>query len=349
MRATWRRKVLRPNPRLFSLLFSRARARVAMVASMWIAQGGEQSVPPRGAAAIADGGGPEPVRNRVLVVLRAPTRQIYWVALLLVAAVLVVTATLSYHAVDRELTNAAMSRRVAVAQLAAATLSATFDRLVDVTVSLATRVRFRELVAEVSPVYERTALPKINVFAVATPIRRNDGNIAAILVLQVRAESFLEWARGIDVGPDGFMTFKSVEILLVEDNSTDAELTMHALRRNKLANNVTWVKDGVEALDFIYCRGSHAGRRNDHPRLILLDLKLPKVDGIEVLRQLKSDERTKTIPVVVLTSSAEERDMVESYKLGVNSYIVKPVDFEQFGETVGKAGLYWMLMNQVPE
>lgn len=142
--------------------------------------------------------------------------------------------------------------------------------------------------------------------------------------------------------------FHSVEILLVEDNPTDAELTMRALRKSKLANQVTWVKDGSEALDFIYCRGAYAARRNGHPRLVLLDLKLLKVDGIEVLRQIKSDVHTKTIPVVMLTSSAEERDVVESYKLGVNSYIVKPVDFEQFGETVAKAGLYWMLMNRVP-
>lgn len=140
--------------------------------------------------------------------------------------------------------------------------------------------------------------------------------------------------------------FRSVEILLVEDNPTDAELTMRALRRNNLANNVTWVKNGAEALDFVFCRGAYGSRKNDHPKLILLDLKLPKVDGIEVLRQIKSDEGTKTIPVVVLTSSAEERDIMESYRLGVNSYLVKPVDFEQFGQTVSKAGFYWMLMNK---
>lgn len=141
---------------------------------------------------------------------------------------------------------------------------------------------------------------------------------------------------------------QSVEILLVEDNPTDAELTMRALRKINLANSVTWVKDGQQALDFVYRRGTYGGRADDHPKLILLDLKLPKVDGVEVLRQLKSDEHTKTIPVVMLTSSAEESDIVRSYKLGVNSYIVKPVDFEQFGETVAKAGLYWMLMNRVP-
>lgn len=142
--------------------------------------------------------------------------------------------------------------------------------------------------------------------------------------------------------------FRSVEILLVEDNPTDAELTMRALRENNLANHVTWIKNGAEALDFVFCRGAYRSRKNDHPKLILLDLKLPKVDGIEVLRQIKSDEAAKMIPVVVLTSSAEERDIVESYRLGVNSYLVKPVDFEHFGETVAKAGLYWMLMNKTP-
>ena len=142
---------------------------------------------------------------------------------------------------------------------------------------------------------------------------------------------------------------KSVEILLVEDNATDAELTMRALRRNNLANNVVWVKNGAEALDFLFCQGAYAGRRNDKPKLILLDVKMPKVGGLEVLRQVKSDERTKTIPVVMLTSSGEEPDIAESYKLGANSYIVKPVDFEQFGETVAKAGLYWMVVNQVPD
>jgi len=143
--------------------------------------------------------------------------------------------------------------------------------------------------------------------------------------------------------------FEKVEILLVEDNATDAELTLRALRKLNLANNMTWLKNGAEALDFLFCAGPYASRKNDQPKLILLDLKLPKVDGIEVLRRIKSDERTKMIPVVMLTSSAEERDIVDSYKLGVNSYIVKPVDFEQFGETVAKAGLYWMLMNKTPE
>ena len=139
-----------------------------------------------------------------------------------------------------------------------------------------------------------------------------------------------------------------VEILLVEDNPTDAELTLRALRRNNLSNNVVWVKDGAEALDFLYTRGAYATRKNGTPKLILLDLKLPKIDGIEVLRALKSDEKTKVIPVVMLTSSQEERDLVESYRLGVNSYIVKPVDFEKFLETVSKVGFYWSLMNKIP-
>ncbi|MGQ0524629.1 MAG: response regulator [Betaproteobacteria bacterium] len=142
---------------------------------------------------------------------------------------------------------------------------------------------------------------------------------------------------------------QSVEILLVEDDPSDAELTMRVLRKKHLANSVTWVKDGAQALDFLFRRGVYAERSEDHPRLILLDLKLPKVDGIEVLRQLKSNEHTKAIPVVMLTSSAEESDVMKSYKLGVNSYIVKPVDFEQFGETVAAAGLYWVVTNRVPQ
>ncbi|HKQ25564.1 MAG TPA: response regulator [Burkholderiales bacterium] len=139
-----------------------------------------------------------------------------------------------------------------------------------------------------------------------------------------------------------------VEILLVEDNATDAELTLRALRRNNLANNVVWVKDGAEALDFLHCKGNYANRKNGTPKLILLDLKLPKIDGIEVLRELKTDSKTKIIPVVMLTSSQEERDLVESYRLGVNSYIVKPVDFEKFLETVSQVGFYWSLMNKIP-
>ena len=143
--------------------------------------------------------------------------------------------------------------------------------------------------------------------------------------------------------------FQTVEILLVEDDPADAELTLRVLRKKHLANSVTWVRDGAEALDFIFRRGAYAQRSDDPPRLVLLDLKLPKVDGIEVLRQLKGDEHTRSIPVVMLTSSAEEADIVKSYQLGVNSYIVKPVDFEQFGETVAGTGLYWMLMNRIPQ
>jgi CheY-like chemotaxis protein len=143
--------------------------------------------------------------------------------------------------------------------------------------------------------------------------------------------------------------FETVEILLVEDNPTDAELTLRALRKGNLANHITWVKDGEEALDFIFRTGNYAERPDENPKLILLDIKLPKVDGIEVLKRIKSDDRTRIIPVVMVTSSAEGRDIAESYKLGVNSYVVKPVDFEQFSDTLSKAGFYWMLMNRVPE
>lgn len=142
--------------------------------------------------------------------------------------------------------------------------------------------------------------------------------------------------------------FENVDVLLVEDNPADAELALRALRKGKLANNIIWVKDGAEALEFIFRTGAYAGRPDQNPKLILLDIKLPKVDGMAVLKRLKEDENTRVIPVVVVTSSAEGRDLVESYKLGVNSYIVKPVNFEQFGETVAKAGYYWMLMNKTP-
>jgi CheY-like chemotaxis protein len=142
--------------------------------------------------------------------------------------------------------------------------------------------------------------------------------------------------------------FEKVDILLVEDNPNDAELAMRALRKGKLANHITWVKDGAEALEFIFRTGAYAERPDQNPKLILLDLKLPKVDGIEVLKRIKADERTRVIPVVMVTSSAEGRDIVESYKLGVNSYVVKPVEFDHFSETVAKAGFYWMLMNKTP-
>ena len=141
-----------------------------------------------------------------------------------------------------------------------------------------------------------------------------------------------------------------VEILLVEDNPNDVELTLHAFKENNLANQLHVVRDGAEALDFIFGQGTYAGRSlSAHPKVILLDLKLPKVDGLEVLRQIKADERTKTIPVVVLTSSREERDIVESYQYGVNSYIVKPVDFDGFADAVRHLGMYWLLLNHPPE
>ncbi len=142
---------------------------------------------------------------------------------------------------------------------------------------------------------------------------------------------------------------REVEILLVEDNPNDAELAIRALKKHNLANKVHVVKDGVEALDFIFGTGTYTDRDiNDKPRVVFLDLKLPKVDGIEVLKKIKSDERTKTIPVVVLTSSTEERDIIESYQLGVNSYIVKPIDFDKFVDAVSELGLYWLLLNQPP-
>ena len=146
------------------------------------------------------------------------------------------------------------------------------------------------------------------------------------------------------------MTDSPVEILLVEDNPNDVELTLHAFSKHRLANHIEVVRDGAEALDFLFGSGAHAGRSVENtPRVILLDLKLPKVDGLEVLRQIKADARTRMIPVVVLTSSREERDIVESYELGVNSYIVKPVDFEQFSTSMQQLGLYWLLLNQPPK
>ena len=144
--------------------------------------------------------------------------------------------------------------------------------------------------------------------------------------------------------------FEQVEILLVEDNPADAEMTMRALRRNNLANRLHWVKDGEEALDYMFRSGNYAARdRASAPKLIMLDIKMPKVDGIEVLRRLKADAATRTVPVVVMTSSNEERDVLETYRLGANSYIVKPVEFEAFLETVAKIGLYWMLTNRTPQ
>jgi two-component system response regulator len=145
------------------------------------------------------------------------------------------------------------------------------------------------------------------------------------------------------------MTESHVEILLVEDNPHDVELALHAFRRHNLSNRVQVVRDGAEALDYLFQTGAYGGRGAAHrPKVVLLDLKLPKVDGIEVLRRVKADAALRTLPVVVLTSSREERDVVESYQLGVNSYIVKPVDFDQFTEAVRQVGLYWLLLNQPP-
>ncbi len=145
------------------------------------------------------------------------------------------------------------------------------------------------------------------------------------------------------------MTTNTVEILLVEDNANDVELTLHTLRKHNLANHIHVVRDGAEALDFLFCRGAYQNRDAGlAPKVILLDLKLPKVDGLEVLRQIRGDERTRVLPVVILTSSRQERDIVEGYKLGINSYIVKPVDFDQFSESVRQLGCYWLLLNQPP-
>jgi two-component system response regulator len=145
------------------------------------------------------------------------------------------------------------------------------------------------------------------------------------------------------------MTQRQIEILLVEHNPDDVELSLHALRKENLANNIHVARDGEEALEFLFCNGIHAERSGEHqPKLILLDLKLPKVDGMEVLKRLKADPRTRTIPVVILTSSKEERDLVKGYGLGANSYIQKPVDFEQFRDTIKKVGLYWLVINQPP-
>ncbi|MEY2545679.1 MAG: hypothetical protein QOG48_796 [Verrucomicrobiota bacterium] len=142
----------------------------------------------------------------------------------------------------------------------------------------------------------------------------------------------------------------AVEILIVEDTPQDLELTLRALRKANLTNRIHVARDGVEALEFIFCEGAYSARKIDNrPKVILLDLKLPKVDGIEVLRRVKGDPRTKDIPVVVLTSSKEQKDVVDSYELGVNSYIVKPVNFERFTSAVQDMGMYWLLLNQPPK
>lgn len=140
--------------------------------------------------------------------------------------------------------------------------------------------------------------------------------------------------------------FEQIEILLVEDNPLDAELTMTALKGGRVANSITWVKDGEEALEYLFRSGAYANRADVLPRLVLLDLKMPKVNGIEVLRAVKANERTRRIPVVVMTSSQEESDLAETYDLGVNSYVVKPVDFNALADVTRQAGYYWLAINR---
>lgn len=142
--------------------------------------------------------------------------------------------------------------------------------------------------------------------------------------------------------------FQYVDILLAEDTATDAEMTMRVLRKRGLANNLIWVKDGSEAIDFLFRRGAFASSSNGKPKLVLLDVKMPKIDGITVLKRIREDADLRAVPVVMLTSSAEERDVVESYRLGANSYIVKPVDTMEFDKVIGDIGFYWMLVNKVP-
>ena len=143
------------------------------------------------------------------------------------------------------------------------------------------------------------------------------------------------------------MDLNEVEVLLVEDNSTDAELTIRSLRNNHLANRLYWVKDGAEAVEFIFGEGQYAGRNpSRQPKVILLDLRLPKLDGMDVLKKIKSDERTRHIPVVILTSSQEDQDIARSYALGVNSYVSKPVEFDEFVKAVSSLGMYWLLLNK---
>jgi two-component system, response regulator len=144
------------------------------------------------------------------------------------------------------------------------------------------------------------------------------------------------------------MTHDEVQILYVEDDPADAELTLEAMRQSKMANTIHIARDGVEALDFLFCRGPHASREFMNLKFVLLDLKLPKVSGLEVLRAIRSDRRTELVPVVVLTSSKEQRDIIDSYQLRVNSYVQKPVDFDKFQQIVQQLGFYWLIVNQSP-
>jgi CheY-like chemotaxis protein len=145
------------------------------------------------------------------------------------------------------------------------------------------------------------------------------------------------------------MNYQQVDILLAEDSVADAEMTLRTLKRRGIANNIEWVKDGAEALEYLHCEGKYAGRGNGNPKLVLLDLKMPRLDGLQVLERMKCDARTKSIPVVMMTSSREEGDLVRSYERGVNSYVVKPVDFTDFAETVAQVGMYWMIANEAPD
>lgn len=142
--------------------------------------------------------------------------------------------------------------------------------------------------------------------------------------------------------------YQNVEILLVEDSDADAEMTLRTLTKRGIANHIERVRDGVEALEFLACEGAWADRRNGHPRMVLLDLKMPRMDGLQVLERMKSDPKLRTIPVVMMTSSREEGDLLASYRLGVNSYIVKPLDFAEFAETISRVGMYWLIANQAP-
>jgi two-component system, response regulator len=145
------------------------------------------------------------------------------------------------------------------------------------------------------------------------------------------------------------MNYQQVEILLVEDSRADAEMTLRTLKKKGIANSVEWVRDGVEALEYLFCEGAYAGRGNGHPKMVLLDLKMPRMDGLQVLQRMRADPRTRLIPVVMMTSSREEGDLIASYERGVNSFVVKPVDFAEFAETVAQVGMYWMIANEAPD
>lgn len=144
------------------------------------------------------------------------------------------------------------------------------------------------------------------------------------------------------------MNYQQVEILLVEDSNADAEMTLRTLKRRGIANQIDWVRDGVEALEYLFREGRYSARENGLPKLVLLDIKMPRMNGLQVLERMKQDARTSGIPVVMMTSSREDGDLIASYKLGVNSYVVKPVDFAEFAETVAQVGMYWMIANEAP-